>query len=434
MDFFSIVSFLEGFRYRCLMELFSLMVASGAKNIVWDIISKHSEPESWLPFLDSRRIKSANLPNNHYFPTAFSSICTDMIEFNSLFVCDKALVSQFKLTANLLIVEFTLSIVEENDEEVLKVEVKSDAFIEESEESQWLANELLTKVLTNIGVLMKIQTPSGNSENSEFNLPPLLSEREPEMNVEQIKRVTFSEGILGAFESKQPVIISDYGQNIENWSSLKDFDWWRAQFGEQTVSFMDFPQLAYDETQTVAITSMKSLLSLIEGNEGNRRFGLYECAIEDVVGLYRYIQPPTLIPKHCPLISSGNIWIGTKNLTSPMHEDGRLTDKTGYSPNKFHNINFQVKGQKRILLAHPDQSDLLYMKPPSIDLSVSPTIEIDVFDAIDFDKYEAFKHAHLYETTLQEGEALYVPRGWWHALQSTEDSINYNVFFSSDDH
>ena len=402
-------------------------------NDVWAIISDHSKPERWLPFIDARRISSSKDPSNLYFPTQFSSVCTDMIEFISEVVDPKKKESRFRLVSGLLDVRFHLILSECEEGAEMEIKVESDVLSEDDEQSVWMAEEMMVATASNIHLVSRIAFKDSSYKTDIEILSP-LSEREPNMDITQIERVSVKEGLTKFFNSCTPVVIKDYGETLKNLSNLQDYEWWKSSFGGQSASFIDFPNLAYDEMQTVGMTTLERLIELLESNPNQRRFATYEYPIEEMVGLYRHIQPPfSLIPSHCPLISSGNIWIGAKGLKSPMHEDGRLTDKTGRSPNKFHNINLQIKGQKKILLAHPDQADKLYMKPPSIDLSVAPTIEVDVFGDIDFEKYPQVKQAKFFETTLKEGEALYVPRGWWHALQAVENSINYNVFFSSDD-
>lgn len=165
-------------------------------------------------------------------------------------------------------------------------------------------------------------------------------------------------------------------------------------------------------------------------NPNNLQFAIYETPAANILGLYNYLKPPKIIPKDCPVMSS-NIWMGSPHVKSPMHQDGRKTDHTGKVPDKTHNLNFQIKGRKYVILAHPNQTPNIYAKVPSLHRSTFPEIEVDLFKPIDLKKFPLIQKANFFEDILNPGELLYLLRGWWHAFYALENSMNYNVFFSS---
>jgi ribosomal protein L16 Arg81 hydroxylase len=43
---------------------------------------------------------------------------------------------------------------------------------------------------------------------------------------------------------------------------------------------------------------------------------------------------------------------------------------------------------------------------------------------IDYDKYPLMKRVKIMEITVEEGEAMFVPVGWWHNVVSEDVSIS----------
>ena len=106
------------------------------------------------------------------------------------------------------------------------------------------------------------------------------------------------------------------------------------------------------------------------------------------------------------VVSEDYLFFGGSEAKVLMHYDVDMTDF----------IHFQFEGDKRILLFAPDQSKALYKVP----LSVHTIYEID-YDHPDYEKFPALKHAKGFDFVMNHGDALFIPRGYWH----------YNSYFSS---
>lgn len=78
----------------------------------------------------------------------------------------------------------------------------------------------------------------------------------------------------------------------------------------------------------------------------------------------------------------------------------------------------QLYGEKEFVLFPPDQSPFLY-----------PTEEDELFSALtdlenpDLEKFPLFAHAEPVIFTLQPGDTLYMPNGWWHTTRMLSPSI-----------
>ena len=79
----------------------------------------------------------------------------------------------------------------------------------------------------------------------------------------------------------------------------------------------------------------------------------------------------------------------------------------------------QLYGSKDFFMFGPDQTK--YMYPREDYPKASP---INFFNP-DYEKYPLFKHATPIKITVQEGETLLFPSGWWHTTQINEPCITF---------
>jgi len=105
------------------------------------------------------------------------------------------------------------------------------------------------------------------------------------------------------------------------------------------------------------------------------------------------------------------LWIGSAGTCSGLHSD--LKD----------NVFVQLAGTKRVLLVPFAQSRLVY---PFVDNLVNSRVDPENWDA---GQFPAYGRATVYRTVVRPGDALFIPRGWWHHLRSQEPSISANHWF-----
>ncbi|KTF81037.1 hypothetical protein cypCar_00011531 [Cyprinus carpio] len=117
------------------------------------------------------------------------------------------------------------------------------------------------------------------------------------------------------------------------------------------------------------------------------------------------------------------LWIGTQGANTPCHLDSYGC-----------NLVFQIQGRKRWHLFPPDDTHCLY--PTRI-----PYEESSVFSRVsvvhpDLKKFPAFRRARVHTVTLQPGQVLFVPRHWWHYVESVDPvtvSVNSWIEMDMDD-
>ena len=108
---------------------------------------------------------------------------------------------------------------------------------------------------------------------------------------------------------------------------------------------------------------------------------------------------------------SVNLWIGSAGTKTSLHfdyQDGLLA---------------QLYGTKNLLLAGPRDSRNLYVMGGYIQKS-----RVDAEDP-DLRRFPRYAHARILSATIGPGDAIFIPRSWWHMVRSLEPSISVNQFF-----
>jgi hypothetical protein len=97
------------------------------------------------------------------------------------------------------------------------------------------------------------------------------------------------------------------------------------------------------------------------------------------------------------------------------------------------NIACVVGGRRRFTLFSPDQLQNLYIGPVDFTPSGTP-ISLVPLNAPDLSRYPRFTEAlcHARQAELTPGDALYIPYGWWHHVESlTPFNVLVNYWWNS---
>ena len=88
-----------------------------------------------------------------------------------------------------------------------------------------------------------------------------------------------------------------------------------------------------------------------------------------------------------------------------------------------HILHTQFAGKKRVLLFPFEEQYKLYRKPYEV-LSLADFSNYYMQDAgPDYDKFPALKLAQGVEATLEHGDTLFMPSGWWHHMEYLESGF-----------
>lgn len=90
-------------------------------------------------------------------------------------------------------------------------------------------------------------------------------------------------------------------------------------------------------------------------------------------------------------------------------DDEHLSSQMHWDVNGHHNLNFQVRGEKSIIMFPPEDREFLYPMPARLwHLSrIDPRRPADK-------AHPLFNRARPVTVDLQEGDVLLIPSGWWH--------------------
>lgn len=98
---------------------------------------------------------------------------------------------------------------------------------------------------------------------------------------------------------------------------------------------------------------------------------------------------------------------------------------TGYHIDWIDNILTQIRGRKRVWLVSPEQSANMYPSRKYDYRSTLSEIEPNTWDPR---THARFSEVTPIEVTLEPGQMLFIPHGWWHRVLALTPSISINAF------
>lgn len=168
---------------------------------------------------------------------------------------------------------------------------------------------------------------------------------------------------------------------------------------------------------------LSEALELIENNNDvNKCHYLMQQSLDrDFPELLTELALPDIISSLT--IYKKNIWISEIKANTRLHYDF------------FDNILIHIEGRKRIRLYPPSDSGYLYPYPscshivgnyPHVHFS-----EINDTELVDPKQFPDFSNASTIEVTLEPGDMLFIPAGWWHEVRSLLSSVSLNFWWKT---
>lgn len=164
-------------------------------------------------------------------------------------------------------------------------------------------------------------------------------------------------------------------------------------------------------------------MSIVE--QSSLRMYLAQCPLEDLPSSLRADLPtPSLINR----IGRGDVyasslWMGRAPTNTPLHRDP--------NPNLF----VQLAGRKIVRLMKPEQGKRLYDRSRvgvghanmrGDEMMVGKEME-QLDHAVWGESSDGVENIGGVEATLESGDALFVPLGWWHAVRGVGNGANASV-------
>jgi hypothetical protein len=211
--------------------------------------------------------------------------------------------------------------------------------------------------------------------------------------------------------ANRPVLIKGL---VRGWPALSKWspDYFLQALGDIPIDITDGREedARYEENfqQHANRTSLSSFVERLKQSGVTNNF--YLCAKNDLLGqpksgvlLQDFDYPPGYLSEAAPKSDAG-LWVGPAGTWTALHHDAS-------------NILFtQVRGTKSVRLIAP-----IFL--PRVYNSRSCWSDIDV-RALDFTQFPLMKGVPILEALVCPGDALLIPTGWLHAVESIEPSIS----------
>lgn len=207
------------------------------------------------------------------------------------------------------------------------------------------------------------------------------------------------------YEPKRPVVVRDWARQ---WPAYEKWNWdfLIQQVGEVEVGlYNNVKSDAYTPINTAdAYMKFADYLRLVKQGPVELRVFLFNL-FEHVPQLAQdFTWPEHLMRgfvRKYPML-----FVGGEGSVTHMHFDIDLS----------HILHTQFMGRKRVLLFPFEEQHKLYRKPYEV-LSMANFERYYEEGRLDTGSFPALQHATGYEVTLQHGDTLFMPAGYWHHME-----------------
>jgi lysine-specific demethylase 8 len=169
----------------------------------------------------------------------------------------------------------------------------------------------------------------------------------------------------------------------------------------ESISFREFASNIRDGSESTGHPNLYLILSRIMSNKKARTV--------QIPSLLQDIILPNFIP--IQRLWEINLWVGARGNRSKLHFDPE------------ENLLVPIRGIKKLILIKRSKTRNVYQ---NLDGNILES-KVDVFN-LDKKAFPDIDKVKFYQIVLEPGEALYIPSGWWHAVESSQD-INIAINF-----
>ncbi len=238
--------------------------------------------------------------------------------------------------------------------------------------------------------------------------------------IDKIKVPDFSHFIKYYYSRNLPVVLTG---GVDHWKAIKYWspEYFQEKIGEQIIEVQcdrskstEFERKA---GQYKTKMSMKEFVNKVNSVESSNDFYMTanntKSSFEGVAKLYEDIGEFAKGYVQVDRINTQSfLWFGPKGTFTPLHHD--LTN----------NMLIQIYGRKKISLISPLQVPYLYNDKGVFSDVFNPD------DPAERAKFKLLQHTTKLECVLEPGDAIFIPIGWWHYVESldTSISITFNNF------
>lgn len=215
------------------------------------------------------------------------------------------------------------------------------------------------------------------------------------------------------YNPRKPLIIKNLAKN---WPAYQKWHWdyFKTLVGDKQVAL-------YNNTKSDAYTPINTAddyktfgeyIDMIKAGPAGWRiflFNIFDHAPQLIQDFTWPEQLMTGFVKKYPMLFTG----GQTSITH-MHFDIDLS----------HILHTQFVGRKRVLLFPYEEQHKLYRKPFEVLSMIDFSNYYDTANSkIDYEKFPALRTAKGYDVTLEHGDTLFMPAGYWHHMEYLDSGL-----------
>jgi len=252
-------------------------------------------------------------------------------------------------------------------------------------------------------------------ESVNLNHQKLLAQDPTRLTIDRVSGLTKESFFHDYWIANKPVIITDFLDRCDNYDRWT-MDYLLHNYGDEVVEIqegrMADPEYEINSTKLKSTISMSKFIKrILDTGDTNdfymtaNNFSIRNTRLGDVLktleNIPDYCTPPTA-DSH-----TAHLWVGPKGTLTPLHHD-----ESGI-------IHPNLHGSKRWIMISPNYCTYLYNH-------VGVFSEVNIFD-IDYNKFPKMRDVHVMDVVVNEGEAIFIPINWWHAVQSLTPCVSLTL-------
>jgi len=226
--------------------------------------------------------------------------------------------------------------------------------------------------------------------------------------IEGVTRREFQEKYM---VPQRPVIVKHFfGEDAPIYNKWT-FDYFREELGHIDVGVFDAEGKKHsaDRSYKSAPDTMKfrDYLDLVQQAPTTRRLFLFN-VFKHNRALYKDFEFPDVadrVLRRLPLA-----FFGGEGSVTRIHKD--MDNSNVYLT--------ELAGKKRVVLFDPKYSDMLYRYPFGTHTSVD-------INNPDYQKFPALDKVVGYDCTIEAGDTIFMPSGWWHHIEYQSAGIGFSM-------
>ncbi len=226
--------------------------------------------------------------------------------------------------------------------------------------------------------------------------------------VENITREQFEQNYL---KPQKPVIIKHfYGKDAALYSKWT-FEYFEETIGQAVVGVYDDESTQRKEDRSYKSTDntmfFGEYLKLLQEGPTTKRLFLFNIfkLLPEMRNDFGFPDLGTRYLKKFPFV-----FFGGKGAVTRIHHDMDMSNV----------FLTELTGRKRVILFEPKYNKHLYRYPMGVHSSIDPLHP-------DFERFPALKYAKGIDVTLEKGETLFMPSGYWHHIVYEECSFGLAI-------